>query len=1141
MNNYNLLIEKLDAFIRKFYINHLLRGSLYTVGTILGLFVLLNVLEYYFYFSTTVRTVMFWAFAGISALALWNWVAVPLLHYFHLGKVISREQAAVIVGDHFTNVKDKLLNILQLKEQSNNAIYAELINASINQKSEEIKIVPFQAAIDLGKNRKHLRWALPPLALLLFLMQCAPSILREGSMRLWNANQEFERPAPFKFMVNPDSLRTVQFSDYVLKVKIEGNTLPNEAFIDLGKVQYRLTKDAPNEFSYKFTNVQDDTEFKLFGGGVESRTLTLDVLRKPSIASFDVKLDFPGYIGRPNESLANVGDLVVPQGTQINWVFNAQSTDNLRLHFGSDNGTEAKRFDDNLFSMNRRAMKDETYKVFISNGLLPNADSVAYTITVIPDLNPQISVEEFKDSTNRNQIFFAGEASDDYGLNNLTFNYQVKKAKGGQLPMNTYKIEKTPGKQAQYQHAWEIQDLNLEPGDEMNYYFEVFDNDAVNGAKSARTQVMQYRVPTLQEFRQEQAANSEEVKKNLEKALKESIKVQEDIKKLRDKVLQKKELDWQSRKELERLMNRQQQLQTEIEQAKKSFDENVDQQKDMNQPKSEELLQKQEELQKMFEEVLSEEMKQLMEDIQKILEEMNKDQALKEMEEMQLSNEELNKELDRLQELYKQLDVEQKLEDQINRLEELAKEQEKLANETENSAKDQKDLEKKQDELNKEMEDIAKQQEALQEQNEELERPQKIEDVKEDMKDTKKEMKEAKEDMEDGDDSGGDDGGDDSGGDGKQKQQQKEKNKEASKKQKKASNKMKDMANKMKQGKQKGDMESMEEDLATIRQLLENLVGISFGQEQVMKEIRSVNPAAPYYVQLTQQQFKFQDDFHLVEDSLQALAKRQFQIESTITEKVTEIKGSMKRAIAELEERNTPVANGEQQNAMKNLNDLALLLAEAMQNMQQQMAGGMPGNQSCQKPGNKGGGKGKKPSDKMSKGQGEMGESLQQMRDRMKKGTLPSKEFAQMAAKQAAMRNALKQMQKEKQEQGKGSKLLDEVMEQMNEIENDLVNKRLTNETMRRQEQIMIRLLEEERAERQQEEDEKREAQTAQQQNAKLPPALEEYLRKRRAEADQFRTVSPALKPYYKNLVEEYQKGVSGGGSNPVPAQQGGK
>jgi Na+-transporting NADH:ubiquinone oxidoreductase subunit NqrC len=131
-----------------------------------------------------------------------------------------------------------------------------------------------------------------------------------------------------------------------------------------------------------------------------------------------------------------------------------------------------------------------------------------------------------------------------------------------------------------------------------------------------------------------------------------------------------------------------------------------------------------------------------------------------------------------------------------------------------------------------------------------------------------------------------------------------------------------------------------------------------------------------------------------------------------------------------------------------------------------------------------------------------------------------------MAAKQAALRNALREMQKEKQQQGKGSKLLDEIMQEMDKTETELVNKRLSNEMIRRQKDIMNRLLEFEKAEREQEQDEQRQAQSAQQQPAKLPPAMEEYLKKRRAEVDLYRTVSPALKPYYKNLVEEYLKGV---------------
>ncbi|MCW5922368.1 MAG: DUF4175 domain-containing protein [Saprospiraceae bacterium] len=1117
-DNYSLLIEKLDAFIRKFYINQLLRGALYTVGSVLGLFILLNVAEYYLYFSTGVRTFLFWGFALLSGAALYRWVALPLMHYFHLGKVISHEQAAQIIGAHFTDVKDKLLNILQLKHQSNNAIYADLINASINQKSEEIKLVPFTAAIDLGKNRKYLRYALPPVLLLLFLFLGAPNIIREGSMRLWNSTTKFEKPAPFKFLVQTDSLKAVQFSDFLLKVKVEGSALPNEVFINLGNVQYRLTKEAANEFSYKFANVQKDTDFRLFSSGIESRDYTLEVLKKPNILSFSTKLNFPDYIGRATEELSNVGDLVVPQGTNIGWVFNAQHTDQLALRFGNAPDTEAKRFSDQLFQFSRRAMKDETYKVYLSNALLNGADSVAYTIAVIPDLHPQISVEEFKDSANLKMSFFAGDASDDYGLLNLTFNYQIKKGRGGQLPMNTVKIEKPTGKQVQYEYTWDVRNLNLEPGDEVTYYFEVFDNDGVNGSKSARTNLMQYRMPTLNEFREQQAANSEEIKKDLNKALKESLKIQEELKKLRDKVLQKKEMDWQTRKEMEKLLNRQQELQKQLEDAKRNFDQNKEQQKDFNQL-SEEQQQKQEQLDKLFEETISEEMKQLMEDIQKLLQEMNKEQMLEQMEQMQLNSEDVSKDLERLQELYKQLEVEHLLEQQIQQLEELAKEQEKLSEETDKGEKSDEQLQKEQQGLNEKFDELQKKMEELLKKNQELKRPEKIEDNKQEMKDTKKDMQDAKQQI---------------------GQQQK---KNASKKQKSAADKMKNMANKMKQNSQSGEMEQMEEDLKALRQLLENLVGLSFNQEQTMKDVTATTVNTPRFVELAQQQFKIKDDFRLVEDSLQALASRNFQMESIINEKVTEIKGAIKNSLDELEERRVNIATEHQQRSMKGLNDLALMLSEVMEQMQQQMSAMMPGSQACQKPGNKSGeGKGRAPKDKISKGQEDLNKIMQELKERLEKnkgngqpgqggqpnqgGQPSSEEFAKMAAKQAALRNALRELQKQKMEQGKGDKMLEELMEEMNKTEIDLVNKRLNNETLKRQQDILTRLLEHEKAEREREQDEQRQAETAKQQPAKMPPALEEYLKKRRAEIEQFRTVSPALKPYYKQLVEEYLKGA---------------
>jgi len=77
---------------------------------------------------------------------------------------------------------------------------------------------------------------------------------------------------------------------------------------------------------------------------------------------------------------------------------------------------------------------------------------------------------------------------------------------------------------------------------------------------------------------------------------------------------------------------------------------------------------------------------------------------------------------------------------------------------------------------------------------------------------------------------------------------------------------------------------------------------------------------------------------------------------------------------------------------------------------------------------------------------------------------------------------------------------------------------------MKRQEQILSRLLEAEKAEREREFDNKRKAEAAAQQERKLPPSLEKYIKQRESEIELYKSVSPALRPYYKILVEEYFK-----------------
>ena len=79
-NNYQQLLHKLDQFTRKYYLNQLLRGALYSTGLILLLFLGMNLLEHYFFFGTGGRKLLFFSFLGASGIALTFWVLMPLLH-----------------------------------------------------------------------------------------------------------------------------------------------------------------------------------------------------------------------------------------------------------------------------------------------------------------------------------------------------------------------------------------------------------------------------------------------------------------------------------------------------------------------------------------------------------------------------------------------------------------------------------------------------------------------------------------------------------------------------------------------------------------------------------------------------------------------------------------------------------------------------------------------------------------------------------------------------------------------------------------------------------------------------------------------------------------------------------------------------
>jgi phosphatidylglycerophosphatase A len=1108
-DNYQLLLRKLDEFIRKFYINQLIRGAIYASALLLAAFLVINVLEYFIYFSSTIRSVLFFGFLGGALFVIIRWILLPLLHYHKLGKIISQENAAFIIGSHFKEVQDRLLNILQLRKQkqSINSEDATLIEASIDQKIGELKPVPFAAAINLKMNQKHLRYLILPVLALAFILFSSPDIIKEGTLRLIHHNEYFERQAPFQFNVSSTPLQTIQYQDYNLNIELNGKLLPDEAAININGFSYPLIKKNAGSYSYRFVKPQKDIPFYFSAAGFRSRDYTLRVIPKPIILKFNTDLTYPRYLGKNSESLQNIGDVNVPEGTIISWHFSSQNTSNINLHFG-DSLYSSKQEENNRYSFTKRFKHDAPYTVFISSENLPNADSLHYSITVIPDRYPAISVSQVNDSTNKKYLYFIGEASDDYGLSMARLKYKLESA-ADQVNTEDFKsipIKFSGGKTAQFSEFWDLNTLNLSPGDKVIYFFEVWDNDGVNGSKSTRSTYMTFSMATETEMDKQTGQNNEKIKEDLKSSIKEASKLKDEFEKLQTELLNKKNPTWEDKKKIEELITRQNELNRKIESAKETFKENLSNQSDYKEY-TPELKEKQQELDKLFDQVLSPEMKELMDKMQEMLEKLNKDKTLDQLQDQKLSNQELEKELDRMLSLFKQLEFEQKLTDTKEKLDKLAEKEEELSEKTSNAKnpKAEKDsLTSKQEDIKNEFEEVQKDMEGLDSLNQELEQPHEIPDMQQQQQETKQEMEDAEKNLE------------------------KNNMKKASENEKNAAEKMKKMSEQMQQSMQEMQMQQMEMDMQSTRQILENLIKVSFDQEDLLNKTKGVNVYNPQYLQLMKEQYKLIDDIKMVEDSIQELSKRVFQIQGFVNQQVTDINKNVEQAVKSLEQRQPGASASAQQYVMTAVNNLALMFQEIMQEMQQQMANQMAGSQMCQKP------SGKKPGmQSMKQMQQQLNDQISEFSKKMKDGKISkgeggmSKELAQMAARQAAIREAIQKMNEELGNEGKnGPGNLDQIQKEMEKTETELVNKQITNEMLKRQQEILTRLLEAENSERERETDNKRESNSAKEMMKQLPPEIEEYLKKKQAELELYKTVPPNLKPFYRDLVEEYFKSL---------------
>ncbi|GGD17156.1 hypothetical protein [Hyunsoonleella pacifica] len=1150
MDNFTNIQQKLERFIKRYHTNELLKGGILFFAIGLLYFLITLLIEHFLWLNTTARTVLFWLFIAVELGLLFRFVAVPLAKLFKLKKGINYEKAAKIIGRHFPEVDDKLLNVIQLKERNEQS---ELLLASIEQKSVELNPIPFKLAINFKQNLSYFKYAIIPIAILLLVYVTGNfNWFSDSYKRVLDYKTAYEPPAPFQFFVVNENLSAIEGEDFKLKVKTAGDVAPENAQITYNDETYFLQQTGVGEFEYVFSQPLQPITFNLSANEVNSKPYKLEIVEVPSLLSFKMVLDYPNHTKKRDEVLKSTGNAMVPEGTKVTWQLQTKSTDEVFLYSKDTLGFISDKV--GVFEVSKNLYKNYAYTLSTSNKNLKDYENLSFSIDVVKDEFPELNVQMKIDSLDLQTLYFYGQVSDDYGLSKLQLVYYPydnesnKKIK--ELTITSSNVQ-------DFITAFP-DNLEIESGIPYQLYFQIFDNDKVNKFKHKKSTVFTYRKRTADEEKEKQLEEQGETIKDLNKSLKTFEEQEKRLEELTKTGKEKKNLNFNDKKKLASFFKRQKQQDDMIKNFNKKLKDNLEE------------FQKDEQKEDAFKEDLKKRLdeneeqlkknEKLLEELEKLQEKINNEELIKKLDEVAKQNKNKKRSLEQLLELTKRFYVEKKLEKLADDLNELSKEQEELSKTSEKE-----NTKEKQDAINDKFDDFQKQIEELEKESKALKKPIDIPRDKLDEQEVHDEQQKASEELEQKESLEKEEQQEQGEKNDKQQssdKQQKQKHQNAQKSQKKAAQKMKEMSGSMQGAMQSMSGEQMQEDIEMLRQILDNLVLFSFDEEALMDQFKSIDVNHNKYASYLKRQNYLKEHFEHIDDSLFALSLRNPKMSEDINKEISEVYFNIDKALERLAESQIYQGVSNQQFAITATNNLADMLSDILDNMQENMSMsmGQGGQGDMQLPdiimnqeqlnkmmqqGMKKGEKGKpKEGEGKQKGkgqkEGEDGKEGEKGQKGKKKGNKEGQNGEQTGGegegssfdeegllyeiyqKQQQLREALNK-QLEKEGKGKGG-IGDKLSKQMEDIELDLLNKGFTNETLQKMTNLKHQLLKMENATFQQGENNKRESETNNSEfdnnsNSQIPTAKQYF-----QTTEILNRQALPLQQVYKKKVQQYFK-----------------
>ncbi len=906
MSGYEHILSKLNAFTRKFYLKQLVKGLLLFLSLGLLSWIVVTTFEYLLWLDGAWRLILFLAFVAVELFLLFRFIVVPLIYLFQLRKGLSNKQASKLIGKHFAEVDDKLLNLLDLAESKERS---ELLLASIGQRASALGKIPFAEAINIKENLKYGKYAVIPL-ILLGLIWVSGNIASffDSHQRVVNYDLAYERPAPFHFVLLNDKLEVLDNESLRIQVGVQGDFIPEEVYMVV-EGEELLMKNENGIFTHTIEAPVPEGSFFLSANGWNSREYNFKSFGTPAVLDFRMELRFPKYLGRQDESVSGTGNAVIPEGTSITWRIRGRNVDEIVLQETDTSSVLTSNGDE--FEKTRTLFDDLSYQLNTSNTHVQDFEKLAYSISVVKDNRPTIKVAQFLDSLNPNQSFYSGQAADDYGIRIIRLVYYPVddiENRGGL-------VLETPNSNVHQFYYTFPSGLKLEAGREYEFFFEAVDNDGIRNGKVVRSQVFRTSLYNRKQLINKELEYQNSLLNNMDKELENYKEQRTELSKINKEQKEERSLSFENKGRIRNLLEKQERQEELMKKFSSQLRENLE--KSESDDRMKELLK--ERLERQEQEAIKNQ--KLLEELNKLADKIEKEELQRKLEELGKKQSSSARNLEQILELTKRYYVSEKVSQLARELEELAKKQQELSEQT------NKESLESQRELNEEFNAISKELDELKRDNEDLKKPMDIDvgnkeqqGVKEDQQQATEQLSKAKESS------------DESSG--------KEAGKKASRKQQSAAQKMNEMSQKLQDSAMSGGGSSDTEDAEMLRQILDNLVTFSFKQENLFDRLEASDFEIDNFSSTVREQKELRRMFEHVDDSLFALSLRRAELSEFVNEQITEVYYNTDKSLESIAESQIYRGASYQQYVMNAANTLADFLANILDNMQQNMQSG---------------------------------------------------------------------------------------------------------------------------------------------------------------------------------------------------------